>query len=161
MRYRYWASVVASIILGLILFAAGLGKLLLQAGTFGIFFTPDKVILTPALAGAISIWLPPVELIVGLLLIVGVATKAIAIFSSVLIVAFITNNGWLLSQGLGHEPCDCFGILEMILSGGLSTEGALYMDIGMLTLAFVVVFCYPRKLFTTRFWFLEIGREEI
>ena len=160
MRYRYWVSAVASIILGLIFFIAGLGKLLLQAGTFGIFFTPDKVILTPALAGVISVWLPPIELVIGLLLIVGIATKAIAIFSSVLITAFIVNNGWLLSQGLGYEPCDCFGMMEIIFQGSLSTEGALYLDIGMLALAFVIIFCYRRSLLATQIWFLGAGKEE-
>ena len=160
MRYRRWVAIGASIILGIIFVTSGLGKLLQQGETFRIFYTSDTTFLTPALADTISVWLPPIELIVGLLLIVGIATKLIAIFSSVLIVGFITNNSWLISQGLGYEPCDCLGIIERILQVELSSVGALYMDIGMLALAFVAVFCYPRKLLTTRLWFLGTGKED-
>jgi len=159
MRYRYWVSVGASIILGLIFVTAALGKLLQQTETFKIFYTSDKALLTPALADAVAVWLPPIELVVGLLLIIGIATKLVAVFSSGLIAAFMVNNSWLLSQGLGHEPCDCFGVLEIIFQGSLSTTGALYLDIGMLVLAFIVVFCYPRHLLTTRLWFLRMGKE--
>ena len=155
MIYRYWVSVYASIILGIIFFVAGLGKLLLQTETAKIFYTPHKALLAPALADAISIVLPPIEMIVGLLLIIGIATKLVGIFSSVLIAAFMVNNGWLLSQGLGYEPCDCFGILTIVFEGSLSTTGALYLDIGMLALAFIIIFCYPRNLLTTRFWFIR------
>ncbi len=156
-RCRYWVSVGASIVLGLIFGIAGLGKLLRQAETYRIFYASDKALLTPALAGVLSVWLPRIELIVGLLLIIGVATKLIVIFSSVLIAAFIANNSWLLSQGLGYEPCGCFGILEIIFRGSLSTTGALYLDIGMLALAFMAIFWYPGNLLTTRLWFFEVA----
>jgi len=161
MHYRYWVSAGASIILGLIFVTAGLGKLLQQTETFKIFYTPHMPFLTPVLASAVPIWLPRIELIVGLLLIIGIATKVTAIFSLVLIAAFIAINSWLLSQGLGYQPCACFGILERIFRGTFSTTGALYLDIGMLALAFITVFCYPRNLLATRFWLLGTNKEEL
>ncbi len=158
MRYRYWVGVGASIILGLIFVASGLGKLLQQGETFRIFYTPDTAFLTPVLADTISACLPPIELIVGLLLIFGIATKLIAVFYSVLIAAFIANNSYLLSRGLGYEPCECFGILEIVLGGKLSTTGALYLDIGMLALALIILFWYRSNFLNIYPWFSGRGK---
>ena len=154
-RVRYWASVGAGIVVGLILLLAGLGKLALRVGTFEVFYTPGQTFITPALADTLVAWLPPVELIVGLLLFLGVAMRLTAVLASVLTVTFVIHNGWLLSQGWGQESCGCFGALETVLAGGLSTTGALWLDIGMLALALIVVFCYPYGFLTTRFWFLR------
>jgi len=159
MRYRYWISTGACIILGLILVTAGVGKLLGQTETFRIFYTLPTAIFTPPLINAVSLWLPSIELIIGLLLIIGIAVKLMATFSSVLIAAFIASNSWLLSHGLGPEPCDCFGILDRIFQGELSTIGALYLDIGMLALALAIIFSHPGKLLTVRPWFLRRGRD--
>ena len=110
MRFKYWIGVGASIILGLIFATAGLGKLLHQAEAYKLFFFPD--FLTLSLAKFVFIWFPRIELIIGLLLVVGMATKLVTVFSSVLIAGFITNNVWLLIQGLGDKPCGCFGVAE-------------------------------------------------
>ncbi|MBA7669363.1 hypothetical protein ES703_77493 [subsurface metagenome] len=156
MRYRYWIAIGASVILGLIFATAGVGKLLEQTETFKIFLTLPRAFFTPTLVVQIvSVWLPPVELILGLLLIIGIAAKLIATFSSVLIGAFIANNSWLLSQGFGYKPCSCFGVLEIILRGKLSTAGALYLDIIMLALVFTIIFCYPSNFLAIRPWFFR------
>jgi len=141
--------------LGLVFVAAGLGKLLQPAEAFKIFFSsyPAYLLdfLRPAFFKAIFVWLPRIELIVGLLLIMGIAAKLMAAFSSVLIAGFIANNSWLLSQGLGYDPCSgCFGMLERITQARLSTVGALYLDIGMLVLVLIILFCYPGNFLTTR-----------
>ena len=159
MRHRYWLSTGACIILGLILVAAAVGKLLGQTETFKIFYTLPTAIFTPPLINAVSLWLPIIEFIIGLLLIIGIVPKLMAIFSSVLIAAFIASNSWLLSQGLGREPCDCFGILDRIFYGELSTTGALYLDIGMLALALAIIFYYPGKLLTVPSWFLSRSKD--
>ena len=155
MRYRYWLAIGASIILGLIFVASGLGKLLSEAESFQNIFNPFPDFLAPAFAEAIFSWLPFIELIVGLLLIVGIAAKAMAVFSSVLIAGFITNNSYLLSHGLGYEPCECFGILQRITQVELSTVGALYLDIGMLALALIILFCYQSNFLNTYPWFFR------
>jgi uncharacterized membrane protein YphA (DoxX/SURF4 family) len=162
MRGKHWLAIVASIILGLIFVAAGLGKLLQPAEAFKIFFTsyPAYLLdfLTPAFFRAIFIWLPRIELIVGLLLIIGVAAKLMAAFSLVLIAGFMANNSWLISQGLGYEPCSgCFGVLERITQARLSTAGALYIDMGMLALVVIILLYYPGNFLTIRPWFL--GRD--
>ena len=155
MRYRYWLGIGSGIILGLIFVVSGLGKLLSQAESFKTIFNPFPDFLAPVFAEAVFSWLPYVELIIGLLLVFGIAAKLMAVFSMVLIAGFITNNSWLISRGLGYEPCDCFGVMERIIQVELSTTGALYLDIGMLVLAFIAIFCYPGKFFTLRPWFLR------
>ena len=160
MRGKHWLAIGAGILLGLIFVAAGLGKLLQPSEAFKIFFTsyPTSLqgFLTPAFFKAIFIWLPRIELTVGLLLIIGIVVKSMAALSSVLIAGFMANNSWLISQGLGYEPCsDCFGMLERIIQARLSTVGALYIDIGMLVLALIILFYYPGNFLTACPWFLR------
>jgi uncharacterized membrane protein YphA (DoxX/SURF4 family) len=162
MQGKHWLAIGASTLLGLIFIAAGLGKLLQPAEAFKIFFTsyPAYLLdfLTPAFFKAIFTWLPRIELIVGLLLIIGVAAKLTVAFSSVLIAGFIANNSWLISQGLGYEPCSsCFGIIERITQARLPTVSALYMDIGMLALVVIILFYHPSSFLTIRPWFLGRG----
>ena len=156
MRSKHWLGVGASLILGLIFVVAGLGKLLHQTEAYKLFFSPD--LLTPALAKAVLIWLPRIELAIGVLLIAGFAAKLVTIFSSVLIAGFITNNVWLLVQGLGDKPCGCFGLAERIAQARLSTLGSLYIDIAMLALVLIILFCYRRRFFNIYPWFLKRGK---
>ena len=146
-------GVAASIVLGLILVLAGAGKISQQT-----IFTFPEAFLPEDLARIVSHSLPPVELVIGSLLIIGVAAKLMVVFAFVLIAAFIANNCWLLGRGLGYESCGCFGVLDTLFFGGLSTRGALYLDIGMLALALIIIFFYPGRPTTGRPWFMRIGR---
>lgn len=153
--YKYWVSLGASIILGLILFTAGLGKQQTEALWF--VATLPEAVLTPMLAHFVSLSLPWIEVIVGLLLILGIATKFAASISIVLIAAFMANNSWLIYHGLMYQPCSCFGIFERIAFAELSTMSVLYLDIGMLALALIILFWYPGKFWNIRPWFLRKG----
>ncbi len=159
MHYRYWVGIGASIILGLIFVAAGLGKLLEQTEAFKIFYNLPGVFLTQTLVDAVSFWFPLIELIVGLLLITSVAAKPMAAFSLVLITGFIATNSWLIIQGLGDEPCGCFGIVETMAQFRLVVINSLYFDIGMLGLALLILIYYPGKFSTFRPWFF--GRRKM
>ena len=158
MRYRYWTVQGASIVLGVIFVVAGLGKLLSDAVSFMTIFNPFPDFLASFFTEAIYTWLPYVEVVLGLLLLIGVSTRLMALISAVLIIGFITNNSWLLSRGLGYEPCDCFGVIDRIINVELSTTGALYMDIAMLALALIVVFYHRDRFLNIRPWFLKEGK---
>jgi len=138
MRYRKWISLGASFILGIIFIVAGLGKILSEAESFKSIFNPFPDFLAPFFSQAIYSWLPYLEVIIGLLLIIGVLPRLMAVFSIVLIAGFITNNSWLISRGLGYEPCDCFVVARRILQVELSTVSALYLDVAILVLAVIV-----------------------
>ena len=160
-RYKHWIAVVAIIMLGLIFLAAGAGKLLsqmllLQAENLKLFIFPD--FFPPALARAVYIWIPRIEIVVGVLLIFGIAARFMASISAVLVAGFITNNILLLTGGLGSVPCNCFGLAGRLAQEQLSVVGALYMDAAMLVLVLVVIFCYQRNFFSIRPWFLARGK---
>ena len=153
MRYRYCAGIGASIILGLTSVAAAIGKLLSENQLL-VFYHLESF-LSPTLASLVSHAIPWIELILGLLLITGVMAKLMAIFFSVLILGFIFTNSWLIAHGLAYEPCGCFGIFEKILQGKLSTIDSLVIDIGLLALVLIILFCYPGRFFDIRPWFLR------
>lgn len=155
MRYIHWVSIGASVILGLLFVAAGLGKLLSPAESFKAIFNPFPAFLSPFFTEFIFSWLPYIEIVIGLLLILGILAKVTAAFSSVLIAGFIINNSWLLRQGLGYEPCDCFGIWERITQVEFSTLQALYLDVVMLVLVMLILFCYRKNFLIIYPWFVK------
>ena len=159
-RGRHWLAIGASILLGLIFVTAGLGKLPYHGEFLALILS--KSFLTLSQAVIVVHWLPWVELVLGLLLITGIATKLMASLSAVLIIAFIANNSWMISLGLGGEPCGCFGNVEHLALAQLSNMEALYLDIGMLALTVIILLCYPGNFITIRPLFLAIlGRGKI
>ena len=144
--------------MGLIFIAAGVGKLLHPADVFKNFVNPFPDLLTLASIKTFFIWLSRIEITVGLLLVIGIAVKLVAAFSLALIAGFIANNSWILSRGLGYEPCGCFGLLERIIQVKLSTIDSLYLDIVMLALALIILFFYQGKFFNIYPWFLARGK---
>jgi len=153
---KHWLAIGASILLGLVFIVSGLGKLPYHGEFLALILS--KSFLTLPQAIIVARWVPWVELVLGSLLIIGIAAKLMAAFSSALIVAFIANNSWMISQGLGYEPCGCFGMVERITQARVSTVGSLYIDIGMLALALIILLCYPGNFRTIRPWFLRGGR---
>ena len=153
MRYRIGLG--AGIFLGIILIVAGLGKLLSEAESFKSIFNPFPDFLAPFFSQAVYSWLPYLEVVIGVALIAGVLSRLMAVFSLVLVAGFITNNSWLVSRGLGYEPCECFGVLERIVHVELSAVGALYLDSAMLVLALAVLFWHRGRFLNMRPWFLK------
>jgi len=151
MRGKHWLGIGASILLGLIFFSFGLGKLPYY-GEF-LALTLSKSFLTLSQAIIVARWLPWIEVVLGSLLIIGIATKLMASFSAVLIVAFIANNSWMISLGLGDKPCGCHGEIENL--GTMSVIDSLYLDMGMLVLVLIILFCYLDNFLTIRPWFFR------
>ena len=153
MNYKKWAAIVAAILLGLTFFVAGLGKLPAQTEAYMIIFGLQRALLHPTLANHIDTWLPRIEMVIGLLLMVGVAARSMAGFAGVLTAAFIFNNSWEIARGAGGDTCGCFGDNSFL--GYLSNTQALYIDIGMLALAAIVLLWYPRNWLSVRPWFIK------
>jgi len=152
MRYRYWIAFVASILLALVFLTSGVGKLMGQSAFLLAIST--TYILGFEVSNLIATWLPWVELVLGLCLLVGIFPQIVSGISTLLVAAFIMHNGWMIGQGLGYEPCGCLGIFDKLFQGKLSTTGSLYVDIGLVVLALAVYFCYPGRLLNTRPWFM-------
>lgn len=161
LRYKHVIGVGASLILGIIFTMAGFGKLLSPAETAGHFFDPFSPypgIFTIDVVRLILYWLPRVEIIVGLLLIAGVASKITAAFSTVLIAGFVYSNSYLLTHGLGLQPCGCMGFDEYLLQAELTVRTSLYIDIGMMVLVVLILLYYPGGFARFSPWYVKKRR---
>ncbi len=149
-------AIGASILLGLIFATAGLEKLLHPWEFLVTIFSTGFFILSQAMV--VSQWLPWIELMLGLLLIMGISAKFMASASCPLILGFIFYNIRAIRQGLDTD-CGC-GVLELLVEHYIELEAlsssttALYLDIGMMVLVLIILVCYPGNFFTTRPWFL-------
>ncbi len=155
MRYRHWLGLGASIVLGIILLVAGIGKLLVKSELFETYYPGYLDFLTLDQVRLLFHGLPYVEIVIGSLLIVGLATKLVAALSSLLIAAFITSNVWFIAHGMGFEPCGCLGIIDRLFQSKLSTQQSLYLDIAMLALILITLSCYQRQFTGIYPWFLK------
>jgi uncharacterized membrane protein YphA (DoxX/SURF4 family) len=149
-----WIATGAGIILGLVFLAAGLGKML-NPGSSILFVFPE--FLPAGLDEFIFLWLPRIEVVLGLLLLVGVAARLVATLVLTLTAGMVANNSILLVQGLGEEPCGCFGQAERLTQLNLSVTGALYIDAAMLALGFMVLLFYGGTYFNINPWFSRRG----
>ncbi|MFC2068065.1 MauE/DoxX family redox-associated membrane protein [Chloroflexota bacterium] len=152
MRYRYWITLISSLLLALVFLTAGVGKLL---GQSAFMLEVSSFVASPLLESIIVNWLPWVEIVIGLCLLGGVAVQIVSGAAAVLVGAFIFHNSWMISQGHAYEPCSCLGLASQLLDAELSTVGALYIDIALFILALAVYFSYQGKTFTLRPWFLK------
>jgi len=155
MRCKHWLGSGASIILGIIFLTSGIGKLLVQVELFETSFPAFLDFLTLEQTRLLFYGLPYVELAVGLLLIVGVATRLVAVVASLLIASFIASNVWFITHGMGFEPCGCLGIFDRLFQNRLSTQQSLYLDIAMLALILITLLCYQRNFTDIYPWFLK------
>ncbi len=92
-----------------------LGITLLWAGALKVAH-PDQSalavrafrILNYDLAGYVGYGLPIVEILVGLLLVIGLLTRLAAVVGGLLMLAFIIGIGWAWAHGYSID-CGCFG----------------------------------------------------
>lgn len=142
MGARYIIGVIASILLGIILLASGIGKLFM-----GIPAQLEFLSQVSPVFGIPDSWLrvliyilPWFEITVGIFMLLQIYIPVVAVICVPLIIAFMTNNIWMILNGNAYIHCDsCFGIFEQYL-GSLTPTQALYVDSVMLLLAMVVIF---------------------
>ena len=158
-------SIVACLLIGLTLIFAGGGKL----ANFGEVpgqtefldrFIPD-FLLTPEFARFIGLvfipWILPIaEVLMGLLLVVGLWPRCVAILVLPMVMAFMANNSYMISQGLEKYPeCECFGVWEELL-GGLTPIQSMYYDISLFILAVIIIIVHPGSFCAHQFWINKI-----
>jgi len=146
---RQWLGIWAAVFLGIIFVVAGTGKIFAQSGNLDPLRLPEY--LFPPLAQAISSTLPWVEIMVGCMLILGIAIKLTTGFSALMIGGFIANNIALITLGLANEPCGCFG---GAIGGGLSISTALMLDGVMVVMALLIFVFHPSSFTSIRPWCL-------
>jgi uncharacterized membrane protein YphA (DoxX/SURF4 family) len=106
MRTRAAISTVARVVLGLVLLMAGALKI---ADPQSAVAAVRAYQLLPELGATLVGWgLPFVELLLGLLLLSGLATRPVAIATAVLLVIFLAGVISVAARGLSID-CGCFG----------------------------------------------------
>lgn len=78
--------------------------------------------------------LPWVEIVIGLLLLVGIGTRAVAVASAVLLLGFMTGVAQAWARGLSID-CGCFGGGGAVDPGRTAYGRELLRDAGFLLLA--------------------------
>ena len=161
-RTRSRVSLVAIIIIGVTLVAAGIGKAIGFGEIPGqtVEFLGDvlpEAFITPATVFLIyevfiPYVLPGTEIILGIFLLIGFVPRLISVLCLPMTLAFMSNNIWSISQGLDKFPeCVCFGVWEKLF-GGLTPVQALCYDIGLFVLAVVIIWLYPGGFLSSRKW---------
>ena len=131
MTERRWELVraIVRIILGIVLIVAGALKVTnLGQSAFAV---RAYQLLPYDIAGYVGYALPGVELIVGLLLVLGLFTRIAAAMTAVLMIAFIIGIAWAWSQGLSID-CGCFGGGGTIEAGRTAYPLELARDLALL-----------------------------
>ena len=139
-----WLTLLARLILGGVLFAAGALKIgSLQKSAMAV---RAYELLPVSLANFLGYTLPWIEIGVGLLLIAGVAVRISGLIGAFTMLAFIIAIAQAWARGLSID-CGCFGG-----GGAIDPEDTKYLseiirDIGLLMLGIYLYF-YPKGRFS-------------
>lgn len=142
-RFQPWLILLARVVLGGTLLAAGALKVgNLQKSAMAV---RAYELLPVSLANFIGYTLPWIEIGVGLLLILGVATKTVAVIGAINMLVFIIAIAQAWARGLSID-CGCFGG-----GGSVDPEDTKYLseiirDLGLFALG-IYLYLYPKGRF--------------
>ena len=142
-KYQGWISLLARLVLGGVLIAAGA----LKAGNpaHAAMAVRAYQVLPITLANILGYALPWVEMGAGLALVIGVAVKAAAIIGGGLMVVFIIAIAQAWARGLSID-CGCFGGGGTVAPGHTAYVQEILRDTGLTALA-VYLFRFPHGKF--------------
>ena len=143
-RYQPWIGLAARLILGGTLIAAGylkfdeLDKSQMAVRAYELLPIP--------LANFMGVFLPFFELAVGILLVLGAATRLSALASGLLMFAFMIGISQAWARGLSID-CGCFGGGGQVAPGEADYLTPLLRDTGLTVLA-VYLTLFPHTKFS-------------
>lgn len=142
-RYSKWLGLVARLILGGVLITAGWLK------AFNISDAENAVraykVLPIQIADLVGITLPWLEIGIGLLLVLGVATRFAAIVGGAIMVIFIIAIAQAGLRGLSID-CGCFGGGGAVAPGKTKYLQEIGRDL-IFTLLAIYIYRYPNSKF--------------
>lgn len=142
-RYQSWIGLLARIILGGVLFAAGflkyehLDKSQMAVRAYDM--------LPISLANFLGIILPFIEMAVGILLILGAAIRISAVIGGLLMLMFVIGISQAWARGLSID-CGCFGGGGQVAPGTASYLPEILRDAALALLA-MYLFRFPQSKF--------------
>jgi len=101
-----WVTTAARLVLGVVMFMAGWLKVGSPAES--VQAVRAYQLLPESLVGTVGYALPYLEIIVGVLLVLGLLTRVAALGASLLMLAFVFGISWAWAHGLRID-CGCFG----------------------------------------------------
>lgn len=136
-RVLPWLSTLARLVLGGVWIAAGVPKITdLDASVRAV---RAYALLPEAVVQIVGPGLPPAEILLGALLVLGVGVRVGAVISTVLMAAFVVGIASAWIRGLSID-CGCFGSGGALAPGAEPTYGReLARDGGLLVLALFLV----------------------
>jgi len=132
-----WLSTLGRVLLGAVWLVAGLMKITdLDASVRAV---RAYRLLPEVAAQALGAGLPMVEVLLGILLLLGAGIRAGAAISAVLLVAFLIGIGSAWARGLQID-CGCFGSGGQLAAGARPTYGwEMLRDGGLLAVALLLL----------------------
>ncbi|MGA8255121.1 MAG: MauE/DoxX family redox-associated membrane protein [Nocardioides sp.] len=133
---KAWLGLLARLVVGAVWIWAGLIKL--PDPSASVESVRAYELLPASLVEPVGYLLPPLEVVLGAALVLGVMTRGAALLSMVLLAAFIFGISWAWASGLKID-CGCFG------DGGANPDAAsqypweIARDVGLLALSTFVL----------------------
>lgn len=142
-KYQGWIGLLARVILGGVLLAAGFLKYEhLDKSQMAV---RAYEMLPIAVANFLGVILPFVEMATGILLIVGAAIRISAVIGGLLMLMFVIGISQAWARGLSID-CGCFGGGGQVAPGTASYLPEILRDAGLALLA-IYLFRYPQSKF--------------
>lgn len=146
-----WIATAARLVLGVVWIVAG--SLKLTDPSASVRAVRAYRLLPDTAAQLIGAGLPLVEVVLGVLLIIGLGTRACAVISTLLMSAFVVGIASAWARGLQID-CGCFGSGGQLGPGQRPTYGwELLRDIGLVLLAVLLVW-RPQSRWAADRWLL-------
>jgi uncharacterized membrane protein YphA (DoxX/SURF4 family) len=133
LRRQEWISLVVRVALAFILGTAGYAKFSEAEGLQKVAVSSYRI-LPQGMVGPVALGLPVLEMALAVLILVGFATRAMAICVGVLFVVFIAGIISVWARGLSID-CGCFGGGGLVAKGHTHYLREIFRDLGFLALA--------------------------
>ena len=140
-----WVSIRAQLALGAVFVAASLPKILDPPSFAHMIY--NYRLLPGGAINAFALWLPWVELLAGLALVIGVWKRSGAGIAAMLLLVFLAALSWNLARG-NPVNCGCFDVkakdkprAELLAE----MRWTILRDVGLLILAAQVVAANPKR----------------
>lgn len=132
-RIQPWISLAARLILGGVLIVAGVLKVV-QAPADQVRAVRAYQLLPIGFDELVAYTLPVMEIIAGLALVVGLATRLAAALGGLMMTAFIVGVSSAWARGLTID-CGCFGGGGEVAAGETAYAEEIVRDVGLVALA--------------------------
>jgi uncharacterized membrane protein YphA (DoxX/SURF4 family) len=146
-----WLGTVARLVVGGVLVVAGLIKLPDPAGSVRAVRAYD--LLPESVVPTIGHGLPIFEVCVGVLLIVGLGTRIVAVLAALLMLAFVVGISSAWARGLQID-CGCFGGGGYAANASRKYPWEIARDLGLLVASGLLI-ASPRTMISADSWLIE------